>query len=233
MNLLALFVLAAQAASPAEAEGQKLFNGQCAVCHGIGGGGGTGPSLKKPQLPRAPDDEALVKVITQGIPNTQMPGAWHMTGREAAAVAAYIRSIGKVANETPISGDPGRGLAVYRKQGCAGCHIIAGAGNAFGPELTGLGLRRGAEHLRQSIVDPAAEVDGEYMTVKIGRSRMRRVNEDSFTIQVMDTAGKFHSYAKKDLASFEKLPKESLMPAYSKLSPGDLDDLVAYLAGLR
>lgn len=215
-----------------EPEGQKLFNGQCAVCHGIGAGGGTGPSLKKPKLPRAADDASLVKVIQQGIPNTQMPGAWQMTDREATVVAAYIRSVGKVAQE-PISGDPIKGLNIYRNTGCAGCHIISGAGRGFGPELTGIGLRRVPEHIKQSIVQPAAEVAPDYMTVNINGARVRRVNEDSFTIQVMDTSGRFQSYEKKHLKTFDKLPKESLMPAYAKLSQADLQDLIAYLASLQ
>jgi len=61
-----------------------------------------------------------------------------------------------------------------------------------------------------------------------------RVNEDSFTIQVRDGAGRFESFEKKDLASVEHLPAESLMPSYKGRLPADeIDDLVAYLAGLK
>jgi hypothetical protein len=60
-----------------------------------------------------------------------------------------------------------------------------------------------------------------------------RVNEDSFTIQIKDTAGQFHSFDKLQLKSFERLPNQSLMPSYSRLPAADIDDLVAYLASLK
>jgi mono/diheme cytochrome c family protein len=47
--------------------GRKIFESQCALCHGQTGGGGRGPSLNRPQLNPAPDDEALRRVISDGI----------------------------------------------------------------------------------------------------------------------------------------------------------------------
>jgi hypothetical protein len=61
-----------------------------------------------------------------------------------------------------------------------------------------------------------------------------RVNEDSFTLQLRDQAGRIHSFSKLELEGLEKLPGESLMPSYqSELSETGLEDLVAYLASLR
>ena len=241
INLLLLALTLAQA-DPLDGlsplEGKRLFDGQCAVCHGIGGGGGTGPSLQKPVLPRAATNTDLIHVISEGIPNTQMPGAWQMTDNEARLVATYVRSIGKV-EQTPITGDPKRGQDLYQKSGCANCHIVAGTGRGFGPELTTIGLRRGAAHLKQSLTDPAAAIDSEFMTVRLttkdkGTIKTMRVNEDTFTIQVKDAGGRFQSFNKQDLTKVERLPKESMMPAYKgRLQPSQLDDLVAYLAGLR
>ena len=161
-----------------------------------------------------------------------------MTEREARLAATYIRSIGKV-EQVVITGDPARGEDLYKKSGCANCHIVSGAGRGFGPELTGIGLRRGPVHLKQSITDPAAEVPGEFMTVRLttkdkGVIKAMRVNEDSFTIQTKDAGGRYQSYNKPDLSKVERLPKESLMPSYkTRLQPAQLDDLVAYLAGLK
>ena len=242
LNLIVIALTLVAQSDPLEglspAEGKRLFDGQCAVCHGIGGGGGTGPGLQKPVLPRAATNADLVKVITEGIPNTQMPGAWQMTEHEARLVATYIRSIGKV-EQAPITGDPKRGLDLYQKSGCVNCHIVSGQGRGFGPELTSIGLRRGPAHLRQSLTDPAADIPAEFMTVRLttkdkGPIKAMRVNEDSFTIQVKDAAGRFQSFNKQDLAKVERLPNESLMPSYkTRLQPAQLDDLVAYLASLR
>ena len=61
-----------------------------------------------------------------------------------------------------------------------------------------------------------------------------RVNEDSFTIQVRDADDRLHSFDKGELAETRREPEASLMPAYArKLAAGEIDDLVAYLFGLR
>ena len=90
--------------------------------------------------------------------------------------------------------------------------------------------------MRQSIADPAGDVAAEFLTVRLStrdnrQFRALRANEDSFTVQIKEPSGTFQSFAKQDLIRYERLPNESLMPAY-KLLPAELDDLVAYLAGL-
>ena len=240
--MLTILVLTLLAQDPLEglsaAEGKRLFDGQCAVCHGIGGGGSTGPSLQRPALPRAATNADLVRVIQEGIPNTQMPGAWQMSDREARLVATYVRSVGKV-EQAAITGDPVKGQDLYNRSGCANCHIVNGAGRGFGPELTGVGLRRAPSHLKQSLTEPGADIPGEYMTVRLttkdnGPLKAMRVNEDTFTIQVKDSGGRYQSFNKQDLTKVERLPAESLMPSYkTRLQPAQLDDLVAYLAGLK
>ena len=54
--------------TPSVAVGRKIFESQCALCHGQNGGGGRGPNLNRPKLIKAPDDEALRGVISNGIP---------------------------------------------------------------------------------------------------------------------------------------------------------------------
>ena len=61
-----------------------------------------------------------------------------------------------------------------------------------------------------------------------------RVYEDSFSIELKDASGKFHSFKKLELAKLEKLPGRSVMPSFKDtLSQTQLDDLVAYLASLK
>src|SRR6266404_1217270 len=119
------------------ARGKKLFESQCALCHGQTGLGGRGPNLARPVLRRvgAADDKALIKLIQYGIPGSEMGGAWQMSDREVTQVAAYVRALGKIPAES-LSGDPGRGQMIYRREGCANCHVASGAGAGFGPELT-------------------------------------------------------------------------------------------------
>ena len=220
----------------AQTPGKQIFEAQCALCHGQTGGGGRGPALNRPKLERAPDDEALRKLITDG--SRDMPGAWQLHPDEVVTVAAYVRSLGALPAEA-VPGDPVRGARTYAANGCAGCHMIGGAGAGFGPELTAIGARRNAAYLRQTVLKPSPSLpDGfQYVLATPGAGaavRGIRVNEDSFTIQLRDAGGKYHSFRKSELKDLRRLEGQTPMPAYEgRIAAADLDDLVAYLAGQK
>jgi putative heme-binding domain-containing protein len=233
--LVCILCAGAAAAQSDPAGGRRIFESQCALCHGQTGGGGRGPSLNRPTLDHAPNDKALHKVISEGL-EPEMPGAWQLNDHEVAAVAAYVRSLGAAPQEK-LPGDAGRGARVFETRGCAGCHMVAGKGSGFGPELTQIGARRNAAYLRQTILQPAASLPEGFAyfsaTDAAGRAvRGIRVNEDTFTIQLQDSGGGFHSFRKSELKELRRLDRETPMPAY-QLAGADLDDLVAYLAALR
>ena len=46
--------------------------------------------------------------------------------------------------------------------GCLGCHQLNDRGNAIGPPLTGMGARQDAAYIRESILDPGAEIAQGY-----------------------------------------------------------------------
>jgi putative heme-binding domain-containing protein len=231
-----LIPLAAFAQSPDLATGRKIFESQCALCHGQTGTGGRGPSLNRPTLSKAPDDDDLRKVISNGIP-PEMPGAWQLNGHEVSATAAYVRSLGTVAPEK-LPGDPDRGAALFSSKGCLNCHIAGGKGEGIGPELSDIGARRNGAYLRQTLVKPSDSLPEDFLyvaaTTANGTVRGMRVNEDSFSIQIKDASGRFHSFRKSELKKLDRLKGETLMPSYANsLTAAELDDLVAYLANLR
>jgi cytochrome c oxidase cbb3-type subunit 3 len=234
---LPMAVLAMNALSQDITQGKRIFESQCALCHGQTGTGGRGPSLQRPKLTKAPDDEALWKVISNGI-EPEMPGAWQLSQREVYSVGAYVKSLGAIPPEA-LPGDPARGARLYQSKGCTGCHMIAGKGEGYGPELTEIGARRNGAHLRETLLHPSAELPEGFLYVAIVTQsgttvRGIRVNEDSFNIQIKDARGQFHSFAKAELRELQRLPNETPMPAYGgSLSSVELDDLVAYLAGLK
>jgi putative heme-binding domain-containing protein len=220
------------------AQGKRLFVGHCAICHGIEGTGGRGPSLNQPVLRRVANDFQLFLLIRQGIDGSEMPGAWQMSERESKQVAGYVRSIGR----TPVvklPGDPVRGQAIYDSKGCAACHIVRGQGASLGPDLSDAGARRSPGYLSEALLDPGAATPESFLVVSAitrdgNRIRGVRVSEDTFTIQLRDTSNRFHSLRKADLAELKKEFGVSTMPSYrDSLNASELEALIAYLAGLR
>jgi hypothetical protein len=59
------------------------------------------------------------------------------------------------------------------------------------------------------------------------------LNEDQFTLQMMDTAEHVHLFEKDKVRSIQET-RESLMPIYNPtiLSDPDLDDIIAFLLGV-
>lgn len=249
MLLLAVGTFPLPAQSGADlGKGKQLFLGMCSRCHGIEGGGGEGPNLNRPALTRAATDEALAAIIRDGIPDRGMPRTRRLTSSELHALVSYVRSLsatGAVAN----AGNPEKGQAIYKRSGCAACHVIAGEGGTLGPELTSIGSRRAPDYLRQAIVDPGAVLPrgttlvpgrgfNEFLPVRIVTGDGRevsglRINEDSFTIQVRDAGNQLYSFRKADVRELDKQFGKSLMPEYKgRVSDPELGDLVAYLSSL-
>ncbi len=167
-----------------------------------------------------------------------MPGAWQLSPREVKSVAAYVRTLGSIPLE-PLPGNPSRGERLFKTKACDTCHMISGQGSGFGPELTGIGSKRSAAFLRESLVAPEAAVPDEFLLLDLVTAsgatiRGVRMNEDSFSIQIKELNGEFHSYRKAALKDLRKLRGKSPMPSYADaLKPEEMDDLIAYLASLR
>ena len=212
---------------------------------------GLGPNLNRPKLRYGPDLPALIGVISNGIPNTPMPAGWQFSSNDVRRLAGYVLSLGQVPREI-VPGDPARGRVLFTGKGeCTKCHSVRREGGVQGPDLTDVGLRRGAEFLKQSLLDPGAELPQEmtddfsvagyslYLPVKIVTQEGReleatRVNEDGFTIQVRDSFNQPFSLGKSELNTLRKEFGKSIMPSYTTtLLPGEIDDLVAYLTTLR
>lgn len=231
-------------------QGESLFRSQCAGCHGPKGEGGSGPSLAAPALVRATSEELLVKIIADGIPGTEMPRS-RLDREQIRQIALFVRRLGQLPPER-VSGNAARGKQLYESKGfCAQCHTIDGRGGALGPDLTMIGLKRGARHLRESLTDPEADVPKSfsvfrsdasipenYLQVRVvtrdgRRLSGARVNEDTFSIQFRDS-NRIHSFFKSDLAELHKDWGKSQMPSYrDEFSKEELDDVVAYLISLR
>ena len=226
--------------SPADLKnGQQLFMAQCARCHGPKGEGGRGAVLAQPRLRHAPDDKSLFLVIRDGIKGTEMPAGYAVDTLETWQLAAYVRSLGRRAAEA-VPGDAKRGRELYQsKAHCSQCHIVAGEGTSLGPELTEIGARRSAAHLRAAVLDPQSTLPEGFLVVravnKDGQALTGiRLNEDTFSIQIRDMSGGLHSFFKTDLKEFERKTGQTPMPSFrGVLSAAEVDDLVSYLVSLQ
>lgn len=218
-------------------DGERAFRSNCANCHGPDGDQIQGIDLGRGRFRRQMSDDDLVRTIRNGIPNTPMP-ATNMTVEQAQKIVAYLRARAANATAGGVAGDAGRGKAVFEGKGnCLSCHRVNGAGSRVGPDLTGIGTLRGAAELRQSLLDPNAEVAASnrfYRVVFANGSTVegRLLSHDTFTVQLLDTHEQLRSFVKSDLRSFGFIP--SPMPSYrGTLSDQELADVISYLASLR
>jgi len=228
--------------------GAVLFRQECVYCHGVGARGGLrGPDLTTGTWNHGGTDADLARTITDGVPGTAM-AANKLTPDEVWQIVSYVRTLQQP--PAAAAGDAARGETLFFGTGrCASCHIVNGRGGRLGPELSTVGSARSRAYLVESIRQPARQltenrVFGDSVTLKYdtvtavtadGRTIVGvPMNEDTFTLQLMDTAERIHSLDKKTLRSLQH-EKRSLMPVYdaARLPNGDLDDLVAYLQSLR
>jgi putative heme-binding domain-containing protein len=139
-------------------------------------------------------------------------------------------------------GDASRGKAIFEGQGeCRSCHRVKATGSRSGPDLTGIGGERRATrvYLERALLDPDADVAranrGVRVTLKKDGTVVtgRLLNQDSFTLGLMDSQGTLKSFPRSELSDMTIVTK-GLMPSYKdKLSGKDVADVVAYLQSLK
>lgn len=217
--------------------GALLYGANCAQCHGATGDGIPGVDLKS-GIRRAATDSDLARLITNGIPGTAMP-ATPFGNPELTALVSYLRSMRDFNAPTVMVGDGARGHTLFEgKGGCTTCHRAGPKGSRVAPDLSDIGAARAADALWRSLLDPTAAMRPINRPVKIvmkdGRTiNGRRLNEDTYSVQIIDDHEQLMSLLKSDLREFTVL-KTSTMPSYKdKLTQQEIADVVSYLASLK
>ena len=218
--------------------GAQLYDEFCSSCHGDGGDAVPGVNLMSGQFRHATTDQNLRRILTRGIPGSGMPPGTY-SNADLIALVAYVRNMRDYDGGVVTLGDAARGRAIYAGKGdCASCHRVAGRGSRSGPDLTSIGAIRGAGSMRETLLDPTGNMlphnrslravtrDGEVITG-------RRLNEDTFTVQIFDEQERLVSLDKADLQELTMLAA-SPMPSYAEtLSETEMADLLAYLVTLK
>ena len=235
--LSCIFHVSAQHATSEDlVSGERAFRQYCANCHGPDGDLIANVDLGHNNFRQPYSDDELVGIILNGIPDTPMPPTPRVTEQQAQTLVAWLRSLGQ--GENMLAGDPGSGKKLFEGKGeCLDCHMVNGSGSVLGPDLSSIALVRSAAELQQSLVDPLAEVQPEnrFYTVRTKTGQEvsgRLLNQDAFSVQLLDTQERLRSFDKTQLESYGFSFPE--MPALDdEFSEQEIADLVAYLASLR
>jgi putative heme-binding domain-containing protein len=114
---------------------------------------------------------------------------------------------------------------------------VNGKGPRVAPDLSDIGGARSPAQLYRSLTDPVTQMMPINRPVRIltrdGRTiRGRRVNEDTFTVQLIDEQERLLSLDKADIRELE-LSKTSPMPPATAFAQDELADVIAYLLSLK
>jgi putative heme-binding domain-containing protein len=218
--------------------GSRLYVQHCFGCHGATGDGVAGVDLRSGKFRNAVTDPQLRTVITNGFPTSGMP-AFKLDPVELTGLVAYLRNMNTFDRGSVKPGDEARGQSIVEGKGaCLSCHRINNVGSRKAPDLSDVGANRSAGSLERSLRDPSTQMmpinrpvrivtrDGKVITG-------RRLNEDTYTVQMTDEDGRLYSLVKSELREFT-VSTSSTMPSYEKeLTSAEMADVVSYLLSLK
>ena len=219
--------------------GSQIYTNTCAVCHGLTGNALVAVDLARNRFRNAVTDDDLRRVVRSGIPGLGMP-SFSLADTDLNAVIAFIRS--GLGNSSPVPaariGDAARGRTLFEgKGGCLGCHRVGEKGSRVAPDLTTVGSSRTAAALYLSLIDPTSAMLPIHRPIravtKDGQTISgRRLNEDTYTVLLIDDKERLMALEKSTLREFQ-ISMKSTMPSYrDKLTADEIADVLGYLLSL-
>jgi putative heme-binding domain-containing protein len=232
-------LLAQHGYTPSDVEnGGRLYRVNCSACHGPNGDSQPGVDLGHGKFKRATADEEIAAIITHGIPSTAMPPG-NFSESQALTIVAYLRSMAASSNVAATAGDPARGKQIFDGKGqCQTCHRVGTSGSRVGPDLTDIGMLRRTAELQNALVEPGSDTvaaNRYYRAVtKDGQTVTGRLlNEDTFSIQMIDTSEKLRSFKIAELREHAFVAQSPMPSDKDKLTAGEIADVVGYLTSLK
>ena len=220
------------------AHGARLYEARCSTCHGAQGDAIGGVNLRSGKFRNAITDRDLAAFIRAGSPTAGMP-PFPLDNADMAGIIAYLRNMNTFDAATVKAGDVVRGRAVFEgKGGCRTCHRVGRTGSFVAPDLSDIGAVRSAGSLQRSLLEPTSQMMPVNRTVRLITKdgtviTGRRLNEDTYSIQIMDDREQLRSLLKSDLREFT-IVKTSPMPSFKDtLTSDELADLLGFLLSLK
>jgi putative heme-binding domain-containing protein len=231
---------AAQQPAPDRARletGARLYALHCRTCHGPEGDAIGGVNLRTGQYKRAATDLDVMNTILRGVPGTAMP-ANQLSNGDLSMLVAYLHVMKDYGAKEVAIGDAAKGREIFEgKGGCSSCHRVNDKGSYLGPDLSEIGGSRAAATLEDTLLDPqgAAQPGNRSIRAVLPDGTVvtgRRLNEDTWSVQIMDSHERLVSLWKPELKDYTILP--SPMPSYrNTLTATERADVVAYLLSLQ
>ncbi len=218
--------------------GTGIYAARCAGCHGPNGDTVAGVDFRRGVFKRAVTDDDLVRAISTGAAGSGMP-SFTFPPAEMTKLIAYLRAGFDAAGPPVTLGDRTRGRAHVEGKGrCLTCHRLNGRGLRTAPDLSDIGALRSPSSIQRSLLEPTAGMMPMNRPVtamlKNGRTiKGRRLNEDTFTIQLMDDEERLVSLDKSEIRSLQLGKTSPMPPATTTLTTDEVADVVAYLVTLR
>ena len=229
--------LASHAQSLPDGPGKAELQRTCAGCHAItvatsqhlnqAGWQNTVDNMVSRGAQATPDDvQQIVRYLTANFGDSSAP----------ADAAPRRRSVPVQTQPAPVL-DPSeiaRAKQIIETNGCVACHRVDGNGSYAGPYLGDIGANRSAEQIRASLVSPKKELTPQNRSVHLVTQDGTTVvgsliNQDGFSVQLIDASGHLLSFQKANLRDFAIITANS-MPSYAdKISSDDLSLLIKYL----
>jgi putative heme-binding domain-containing protein len=158
---------------------------------------------------------------------------------ELRALVAFIRAGFDPASASVRVGDAARGRALFEGRAeCASCHRVAGRGPRLAPDLSDIGAIRTLAALQRALIAPTESLWPIHRPVRLVTRagitlRGRRLNEDTYTVQVIDEQENLRSFHKSELSELS-VETTARMPSYAeRLTADELADVIAYLVSLK
>jgi putative heme-binding domain-containing protein len=217
--------------------GARLYGVHCSSCHGADGALVAAVDLRRGVFRFGVTDEALARTISAGIPGTAMTPQ-KFSPAELHALIAFIRSMRDFGSRPVAAGDPAIGAALLEQKGCLSCHRVDGKGSLFAMDLSEIGALRSADALQRALADGSDVVAAQRRFIRAVTSdgrviEGRRLNEDTFTVQLQDDTGRLASLVKSDLREYTVSRTSPRPAAKDRLTSEERAHLVAYLATLK